>query len=103
MVLPGASSPKPSALASYERLGALVDKLSESANYVLYACPRPLSVGRGLALASLVDSVLVVAREGRTRRERARAAQAALAELGVQKMAVVLIQGRSLWRPRAEI
>ncbi|MGN6868977.1 MAG: Wzz/FepE/Etk N-terminal domain-containing protein [Solirubrobacteraceae bacterium] len=103
MVLPGAASPKSSALVSYERLGALVEKLSESANYVLYDCPRPLSVGRGLALASLVDSVLVVARDGHTRRERARAVQAALNELGVQKMAVVLIQGRSLWRRRAEI
>ncbi len=103
MVLPGATSPNSSALVSYERLGALVEKLSESANYVLYDCPRPLSVGRGVALASLVDSVLVVARDGHTRRERAQAVQAALNALGVQKMAVVLIQGRSRWRPRAEI
>lgn len=103
MLLPGAASAHSSALVSYERLGALVEKLSESANYVLYDCPRPLSVGRGLALASLVDSVIVVARDGHTRRERARAVQAALTALGVQKMAVVLIQGRPLWRPRAEI
>jgi MinD-like ATPase involved in chromosome partitioning or flagellar assembly len=101
MLLPGAASTSSSALVSYERLGALVEKLSESANYVLYDCPRPLSVGRGLALASLVDGVLIVARDGHTRRERARAVQSALNALGVQKMAVVLIQRRPWWRRRS--
>jgi hypothetical protein len=54
-----------------------------------------LSSPQALALASEVDSVLMVARQGRTRREDARAVRAALTEKGARNVALVLLDARS--------
>ncbi len=105
MLLPvgAAASSTVAPLASPERLADLVRQVSAEASYVLFDCPRLLSVAHGLPLASVVDGVLVVARDGRTRRDRAEALRAALAALGVDKVALVLIEHRPLHRLRSAL
>jgi capsular polysaccharide biosynthesis protein/MinD-like ATPase involved in chromosome partitioning or flagellar assembly len=76
------------------RFVELVEELSATANYVLFDSPPLLSGGEMVALASAVDGVIVVAREGALTREGAEAARAALDALGVERVAVVLTERR---------
>jgi capsular polysaccharide biosynthesis protein len=103
MLLPvgEAASPGGARPVSPEHLGELVGQLSAGANHVLFDCPRLLSAAHGLSLASVVDGVLIVAEDGRTPRDRAEALRAALDTLGVDNVAVVLIERRPLRRIRS--
>jgi capsular polysaccharide biosynthesis protein/MinD-like ATPase involved in chromosome partitioning or flagellar assembly len=105
MLLPAGAveSANPAGVMSPERLARVVQDLSGRANYVLFDCPRLAAVAHGLPLASLVDGVLVVAREGRTRRARAEALRAVLEALGVKNVMVVLIVTRSSKRARSAV
>jgi capsular polysaccharide biosynthesis protein len=72
-----------------ESVSDLVERLSGQADLVIFDGP-PLFVADAFPLAVQSDSVFVVARQGRTTRERARSAHATLAGLGVEHVAVVL-------------
>jgi receptor protein-tyrosine kinase len=77
-------------LLSMDRMFATAKELSESANYVIFdSSPLP-AASETLALALNVDGVLVVARQGRTRREEAEAVRTTLEGIGATKVAVVL-------------
>jgi Mrp family chromosome partitioning ATPase len=94
MVLPLGVSSNALAPKSSETLGDLVLELSIQAKHVLFDCPRLLSVAHGLPLASAVDGVLVVARDGRIGRGRAAEVRAALDSVSVENVGVVLIEDR---------
>ncbi len=94
-LLPAGQRPaNPAAVLSAERIGELVKDLSARASYVIFDSPPLLSAGEALPLALNVDSVIVVARQGRTTRERARAVRATLDGLGTRQLAVVIMDAR---------
>jgi Mrp family chromosome partitioning ATPase/capsular polysaccharide biosynthesis protein len=89
-VLPaGDTSGSFSGLFTASALTALIARLQERADYVVFDSP-PLMVADSFALARHADSVLVVARRGRTTREQAEWARETLEGLGVNKVSVVL-------------
>jgi Mrp family chromosome partitioning ATPase len=89
-VLPaGDTSGSFSGLFTASALTSLIARLQEQADYVVFDSP-PLMVADSFALARHADSVLVVARRGRTTREQAEWARETLEGLGVQKVSVVL-------------
>ena len=90
-VLPtGRIPPNPADVLTPERVATLVDQLRSSSRYVIFDTPPLLLVGDAFPLVRVCDSVIVVAREGRTTRATARAVRTALASLGVPKVSVVL-------------
>jgi len=95
-LLPAGASPPtdPTAVMSQERTAELVKELSERAGYVIFDSPPLLSAGEVLPLALAVDSVLLVARQGRTTREDAETLRTTLEGLGVRKLAIVLTDAR---------
>jgi Mrp family chromosome partitioning ATPase/capsular polysaccharide biosynthesis protein len=89
-VLPaGDTSGSFSGLFTASALSALIARLQEQADYVVFDSP-PLMVADSFALARHSDSVLVVARRGRTTREQAEWARETLEGLWVQRVSVVL-------------
>jgi succinoglycan biosynthesis transport protein ExoP len=97
-VLPaGDTSGSFSGLFTASALTDLIARLQERADYVVFDSP-PLMVADSFALARHADSVLVVARRGRTTREQAEWARETLEGLGVQKVSVVLTNA-----PRDEV
>jgi capsular polysaccharide biosynthesis protein/Mrp family chromosome partitioning ATPase len=89
-VLPaGDTSGSFSGLFTASALTSLIARLQERADYVVFDSP-PLMVADSFALARHADSVLVVARRGRTTREQAEWARETLEGLGVDKVSVVL-------------
>jgi succinoglycan biosynthesis transport protein ExoP len=73
----------------------LVERLRGQADFVIFDGP-PLFVADAFPLAVQADSVFVVARQGRTTREKARSARATLSGLGVEHVAVVLTDAAAL-------
>jgi Mrp family chromosome partitioning ATPase len=61
---------------------------------VIFDSPPLLSAGEALPLVLAVDGVLLVARQGRTKRGDAQALRTTLDRLGAQKLAVVLTDAR---------
>lgn len=82
---------EPVELLSSARIGALVRRLAEHADYVIFDSPPLLSAGEVFPLALSLDGVIVAARQGRTSKDGARAVRATLAGLGMKKVAVVLV------------
>lgn len=95
LLLPLGSPPSDATRFTPARLSELVQRLSARANYVLFESPPLLSSPHTLALASAVNGVLLVARQGRTRRDEAQAVRAALEELGARNLGVVLVDARA--------
>jgi Mrp family chromosome partitioning ATPase len=83
------------AILTAERVSDLVERLRGQADFVIFDGP-PLFVADAFPLAVQSDSVFVVARQGRTTREKARSARATLAGLGVEHVAVVLTDAAAL-------
>jgi tyrosine-protein kinase len=92
----GARVSDASATGSSQRLLEVVKQLSTGPSYVLIHAPGLLSVSpNGAAsIVSAVDNVLVVARQGRTRRIAAERVRSTLEELGTPKVALVLTDVR---------
>lgn len=74
-----------------DRGATLVKMLRASADYVIIDA-APLAIGDASRLALLTDSVLVVARAGRTTNSRAATTRAILRRLGVSNVSVVLTE-----------
>lgn len=77
-----------------EAMVDLATRLLERADYIVIAAP-PLFAAEAIPLALHADSVLVVARHGRTTRQQATAARSTLESLGVSKVGVVLTDAPS--------
>ncbi len=84
----------PSEIFTSEFVPRLVEQLRSRANYVIFDAPPTLLVGDAFLLASAVDSVIVVAREGRTTRDAAHEVRATLERLGVKHTNLVLTDWR---------
>jgi capsular polysaccharide biosynthesis protein/Mrp family chromosome partitioning ATPase len=87
------ANPSPGAppdLLTADRVAELVEGLSAHADYVIFDTPPILEVGEAFPLALVADTVLVVAREGRTTVSTAEAVRLTLEGLGVSKVSVIL-------------
>jgi succinoglycan biosynthesis transport protein ExoP len=78
-----------------ERIDELLKALGKRAKYVIFDTPPMLLVGDAFPLLTRADSVLVVAREGRTRKESAQAVRATLQALGTEAVSVILTDARA--------
>jgi capsular polysaccharide biosynthesis protein len=100
MLLPAGAGPSDaSAVVASQRLLEVVVQLSGKSRYVLIHSPGLLSPPNGaVSIAPDVDGVLVVARQGRTRREWAEKVRLTLKTLGTRRVALVLTDvRRPLW------
>jgi capsular polysaccharide biosynthesis protein len=95
LLLPLGTAPSEPTPFPSGQLSQLVAALSERASFVLFESPPLLSSPHALTLASVVDGVLLVARQGRTRREDAHAVRAALTEKGARNVALVLLDAQT--------
>jgi polysaccharide biosynthesis transport protein len=91
-----AGRPEPGALRLLDERRAveLVDGLRASAEYVIFDSPPVLAVGDAYPLLAAADSVVVVARSGRTTQGAAEAVRVTLESLGVQRVGVILTASR---------
>jgi capsular polysaccharide biosynthesis protein/Mrp family chromosome partitioning ATPase len=80
----------PHDLLTSDRVAELVERLIAHADYVIFDTPPLLEVGEGFPLALVADTVLVVAREGRTTVSTAEAVRLTLEGLGVSKVSIIL-------------
>jgi receptor protein-tyrosine kinase len=85
----------PGTIVSGERVQDIIDQLREETDFVIFDGP-PLFVAEAFPLAIKSDRVLVVARQGRTTREKARSAQSTLSGLGVAHVSVVLTDAAAI-------
>jgi capsular polysaccharide biosynthesis protein/MinD-like ATPase involved in chromosome partitioning or flagellar assembly len=89
------TSRDPATTVSGERVQDLIDQMHQEADFVIFDGP-PLFVAEVFPLAIKSDRVLVVARQGRTTREKARSAQSTLSGLGVAHVSVVLTDAAAI-------
>jgi receptor protein-tyrosine kinase len=73
-----------------EHVRELLDSLRRPGRYVIFDAPPLLLVADALPLALEADSVIVVARQGRTTRENAEAVRGTLESLGAENVAIVI-------------
>jgi non-specific protein-tyrosine kinase len=86
----GPLPPNPAELLASRRMAEVMERLAKAADYVLYDSPPVLAVTDAAILASRVDGVLLVLQAGRTRREFARRAKAALEKVNARILGTVL-------------
>jgi tyrosine-protein kinase len=85
----------PGTVVNGERVQYMIDQMSQDADFVIFDGP-PLFVAEVFPLAIKSDRVLIVARQGRTTREKARSAQSTLSGLGVTHPSVVLTDAAAI-------
>jgi non-specific protein-tyrosine kinase len=89
------ASRDPGSIVNGERIQDIIDQLRSETDFVIFDGP-PLFVAEAFPLAIKADRVLIVARQGRTTREKARSAQSTLAGLGVTNASVVLTDAAAI-------
>jgi receptor protein-tyrosine kinase len=89
------SSRDPGTIVNGERVQEMIDQMRGETDFVIFDGP-PLFVAEVFPLAIKADRVLIVARQGRTTREKARSAQSTLSGLGVQNVSVVLTDAAAI-------
>lgn len=73
-----------------DRIVALMQELAGDATYVLLDTPPLLALADAFPFALSADTVLVVARQGRTTKQNAQSVRATLEGLGAKRVAIVL-------------
>ena len=86
----GPLPPNPAELLASDRMAAVIARLAEQADLVLFDSPPVAAVSDALVLAARVDGVLLVVDAGRTRRDMARQAKEQLERVGARLLGVVL-------------
>jgi len=86
----GPAPPNPAELLGSRRMGALVERLAERADLVLFDAPPVVAVTDAAVLAPLVDGVLLVLAAGRSRRDHTARARELLDTVGAVVIGVVL-------------
>jgi Mrp family chromosome partitioning ATPase len=86
-------------LLASNKMSELIREIEMEAEIVIVSAPPILSSANTLVLASCVDGVIIVAREGRSRRERVVDAIESLRELEIKIVGVVLDQNPTLSFP----
>ncbi len=89
VVTSGPLPPNPGELLASPRMGELIRRAGESADFVLVDSPPLLLVADGLALVGSVDGVLLTARVGRTTIPEAHAVRQLVERTGVKLIGVV--------------
>jgi len=90
-VIPAGPTPaNPADLLASARMDAIIVRLKELADVVLFDAPPLIAVTDGALLATKVDGVLLVARAGRTRREFVERAKDVLAKVNANLVGSVL-------------
>lgn len=87
----GAQPPNPADFVASPRFDALIRQLEAEADLVVLDAPPILPVSDALAMARLVDTVVVVARAGSTRHEDLSKALASLRSVGADVLGVCLV------------
>lgn len=91
LVLPtGPLPPNPSELLGSRRMGEIIERLKEEADYVLFDTPPVVAVTDAAVLATRVDGVLLVVSANKTKRELAQRAKEQLEKVGANIIGVVL-------------
>lgn len=86
----------PAGLITPESTGSLIAKLRDTAQFVIFDSAPLLLIADAIPPALQSDSVLVVAREGKTTKDKAEAMREMLDSLGVRTTAVVLTEARAV-------
>ena len=86
----GPLPPNPSEIIGSQRMEALVERLQEVADLVIFDSPPLLTVADATILAARVDGVLLVADCGVTRRDALRKATESLRQVGAHLLGTVL-------------
>jgi len=86
----GPLPPNPSELLGSQRMTALIERLKEEADLILFDSPPSLAVTDASVLATQADGVLIVANAGRTRRNPAKESVERLQQVGANLLGVVL-------------
>ncbi|MBI2862845.1 MAG: CpsD/CapB family tyrosine-protein kinase [Chloroflexi bacterium] len=90
-VLPsGPLPPNPAELLASRRMDALIQRLKEQADLVLFDAPPVIAVTDAAILAGKVDGVLLILAVGKTKREHANRAKAALERVNARLLGAVL-------------
>jgi non-specific protein-tyrosine kinase len=82
--------PNPSELLGSQRMGQLLDRLTELADVVIFDSPPVLAVADATILSKRVDGLLLVTEAGQTRRDAARQAVLNLEQAGANLLGGVL-------------
>lgn len=92
----GRKPDRPSAFlgAGREQIVRLMEQLAHQADYVLLDTPPILALADAFPFALTADTVLIVARHGKTTKQNAQAVRATLEGLGANRVAVVLTDTR---------
>lgn len=86
----GPLPPNPADILGSERMNAIVARLKQEAEFVLFDAPPVISVTDAALLAGKLDGVLLVVRGGSTRRDDAGQARELLERLNVRIVGAVL-------------
>jgi Mrp family chromosome partitioning ATPase/capsular polysaccharide biosynthesis protein len=86
----GTSSRNPGMVFSAEKVAPLINDLRARADFVILDSSPLLTLADSFLLAQLSDDVLVVARQGQTKKDKAEAVRARLQGLGVERIGVIL-------------
>ncbi len=96
LVLPsGPLPPRPADLIGSRRMDALIARLRSQADLILFDAPPVVSVTDAAVLATKVDGVVLAAKSGKTRRDRAREAVQLLQKVNAHVLGVVLTNTRA--------
>ena len=90
VILSGNVPPNPSELLSSERMQPLIDQMSEQYDYILVDTPPVTVVSDACIVASLLDGVLLLVRQGRSRKDAVKQAVNQLAMTDAKLLGYVL-------------
>jgi len=86
----GPLPPNPSELLGSQRMAALIERLKEEADVILFDSPPALAVADASVLATQADGVVMVTDAGRTRRNLAKESVERFQKVGANVLGVVL-------------
>ena len=90
IVFSGDIPPNPSELISSERMKEFIDRMAEKYDYILVDTPPVTIVSDACLVANILDGVLLLARQGRTRKDVLRKAVGQLKLTGAKLLGFVL-------------
>ncbi len=91
----GPVPPNPVDLVGSQKINRMIDSLAASADLVLFDAPPVALVADAAVLAAKVDGVILVVSAGKTRRDTAAGAKAALEKANARILGVVLNNART--------
>jgi non-specific protein-tyrosine kinase len=90
----GPTPPRPADLLGSRRMEALIERLQQEADVILFDTPPVTAVTDAAVLATRTDGVLLVLQAGQTRRDQAREARRLLEKVKANIVGVVLNNAR---------